>query len=42
MSKIVNNKFPDVAKINTSDLNEVLGNNDLAAFLNSKSMKEVD
>lgn len=42
MSKIVNNKFPDVAKVNSGDIKEVLGNNDLAAFLSGKSMDEIN
>lgn len=36
MSKIVKNNFPQVAKVKTNDLKEVIGN-DLAAFLEAKS-----
>lgn len=41
MSKIVNNVFPEVVKIKTSDLKEVVGN-DLAAFFDGKSYDEIN
>lgn len=36
MCKLVNNKFPEIAKVKTSDPVEVVGN-DLAGALNGKS-----